>query len=49
MKYCINGEKKGEFNVGQMLPEENKMQLQITPYGWYTNHSMEIDYIEVTQ
>lgn len=50
MELFINGEKQIELNVGQMPPlDENKMQLQITPYGWYTNHSMEIDYIEITQ
>lgn len=50
MEYFIDGEKKGEFNVGQMPPlDENKMQLQITPYGWWTNHSMEIDYINISQ
>jgi DNA-binding winged helix-turn-helix (wHTH) protein len=50
MEYFIDGEEKIEFNVGQLPPlDENKMQLQITPYGWYTNHSMEIDYISVMQ
>jgi DNA-binding winged helix-turn-helix (wHTH) protein len=50
MEYFIDGVKKSEYNVGTMPPMENpQMRLYISPTGWWTNHSIEIDYIEITQ
>lgn len=50
MQYFIDGEKKSEYNVGTMPQMENpQMRLYISPAGWWTNHSIEIDYIEITQ
>ncbi len=50
IEYFIDNEKKGEFIVGEMSKfDEYKMQLLIEPYGWYTGHSMEIDWIKITQ
>ena len=51
MSFFINGELKDEMNVGDLLKvlEENKLRLDINPSGWWVNHSIEIDYIEITQ
>ena len=50
MQYFIDGEKKSEYNVGTMPEMKNpQMRLYISPDGWWTNHSIEIDYIEITQ
>jgi DNA-binding winged helix-turn-helix (wHTH) protein len=51
MDYFINDELKGSFNVGELPPDlqENKLRLIINPWGWWLYHSIEIDYIEVTQ
>lgn len=49
MKYFVDGEKKGEFNVGKLRAKDNQIRFEITPWGWWVNHSMEIDYIKVTQ
>jgi DNA-binding winged helix-turn-helix (wHTH) protein len=50
IEYFIDNEKKGEFIIGEMSKlKEYKMQLLIEPYGWYTGHSMEIDWIKITQ
>lgn len=51
MSYFINDELKGKFNVGDLIKEmdEDKLRIEIAPWGWWTNHSIELDYIEVTQ
>lgn len=49
MIYFVDGEKKGEFNVGLLKAKDNQIRFEITPWGWWVNHSMEIDYIKVTQ
>lgn len=49
MIYFEDGEKKGEFNVSKLNAKDNQIRLYIMPWGWWVNHSMEIDYIEVTQ
>jgi hypothetical protein len=47
--YVVNGEKKGEFNVGALNAKDNEIRLLILPWGWWLNHSMEIDYVRVSQ
>lgn len=49
MTYFVDGEKRGEFNVGQLKAKDNQIRFEITPWGWWVNHSIEIDYIKVTQ
>jgi DNA-binding winged helix-turn-helix (wHTH) protein len=51
LKYYINDELRCEFNIGKLPDDinENKLQFYISPWGWFVNHSMEIDYIRVTQ
>lgn len=51
MSCFINEELKDVMNVGDLLKvmEENKLRLDIYPAGWWVNHSIEIDYIEITQ
>jgi DNA-binding winged helix-turn-helix (wHTH) protein len=49
MTYFINGEKKGEFNVGKLQAKDNQIRFEIIPWGWWVNHSIEIDYIKVRQ
>jgi DNA-binding winged helix-turn-helix (wHTH) protein len=51
MSYFVNGELKKDFNVGQFQTDlpENQLRLEIMPEGWWLYHSIEIDYIEITQ
>jgi DNA-binding winged helix-turn-helix (wHTH) protein len=51
MSYLINDELKQKFNVGRFSTDlaENKLRLEIYPEGWWLYHSIEIDYISVTQ
>lgn len=51
MSYFINDELKDVINVGDLsnIMEENKLRLDINPSGWWVNHSIELDYIEITQ
>lgn len=49
MTYFINDEKKGEFNAGVLRAKDNQIRLFINPWGWWVNHSMEIDEIEISQ
>lgn len=49
MIYFVDGEKKGEFSVGKLQAKDNQIRFEIIPWGWWVNHSMEIDYIRVTQ
>lgn len=49
MVYFIDGEKRGEFVVGKLRAEGNQIRFEIMPWGWWVNHSMEFDYIRVTQ
>lgn len=50
IEYFIDSEIRAEFNCGKIPPlNDYQMQLYMTPWGWYTNHSMEIDHITVTQ
>jgi len=51
IEYFINDEKKTEYNVGKLREDRigNQLRFWINPSGWYLHHSMEIDYIEVTQ
>lgn len=51
MSYFINDDLKDVINVGDLLKvmEENKLRLEINPSGWWVNHSIEIDYIEISQ
>lgn len=50
MQYYINEEKASDFNVDPMPQIGNpQMRVFICPAGWWTNHSIELDYIEITQ
>lgn len=51
MSYFINDTLKEVFNIGDLVKEmdEDKLRIEIAPWGWWTNHSIELDYIEVTQ
>jgi len=49
MTYFINGEKSGEFVANKFQGKDNQIRFEIMPWGWWVNHSMEIDYIRVTQ
>jgi DNA-binding winged helix-turn-helix (wHTH) protein len=49
MMYFIDGEKKGEFILGKLQAKDNQIRFEIMPWGWWVNHSIEIDYIKVTQ
>jgi len=49
MTYFINGEKKGQFDVGKLQAKDNEIRFEIIPWGWWVNHSIEIDYIKVRQ
>jgi hypothetical protein len=49
MIYFVDGEKKGEFNVGPLHAKDNQIRFEIMPWGWWVNHSIEIDYIRVRQ
>ncbi|HEY6230940.1 MAG TPA: winged helix-turn-helix domain-containing protein [Pyrinomonadaceae bacterium] len=49
MTYFINGEKKGQFDVGRLQAKDNEIRFEIIPWGWWVNHSIEIDYIKVRQ
>ncbi len=51
MTFSINDELKQKFNVGRFSTDlpENKLRLEINPEGWWLYHSIEIDYIQVTQ
>ncbi len=51
MKFFINNEQRQEFNVGKFSTDlpENKLRLEINPAGWWLNHSIEVDYVEVSQ
>jgi DNA-binding winged helix-turn-helix (wHTH) protein len=49
MTYFINGEKKGQFDVGKLQAKDDEIRFEIIPWGWWVNHSIEIDYIKVKQ
>jgi DNA-binding winged helix-turn-helix (wHTH) protein len=49
MTYFINGEKKGQFDVGKLQAKDNEIRFEIIPWGWWVNHSIEMDYIRVRQ
>jgi len=49
MIYFVDGEKKAEFSFGRLQAKDNQIRFEIIPWGWWVNHSMEIDYIRVTQ
>lgn len=51
MTYFIDGQAKGEFDVGAFSTDlrENALRLEIIPSGWWLYHAIEIDYIYVTQ
>jgi len=49
MTYFVDGEKRGEFNVGRLQAKDGQIRFEIIPWGWWPNHSMEIDYIRVSQ
>ena len=49
MIYFVDGERKGLFNVGSLNAKDNQIRLQIMPWGWWVNHSIEVDYINVSQ
>jgi DNA-binding winged helix-turn-helix (wHTH) protein len=49
MAYFVDGEKRGEFNVGRLQAKDGQIRFEIIPWGWWPNHSMEIDYIRVSQ
>lgn len=49
MTYFINGEKSGEFVVSKFQGKDNELRFEIIPWGWWVNHTIEIDYIRVTQ
>lgn len=49
MSYFVNNQKRGEFNVGVLQAKDNQIRFEINPWGWWVNHSMEIDYIKVSQ
>lgn len=49
MTFFINGEKRSEFVVGKFQGKDNQLRFEIMPWGWWVNHSMEIEYIRVTQ
>ncbi len=51
MRLFINDELRQEFNVGKCSTDlpEHKLRLEINPEGWWLYHSIEIDYIQVTQ
>lgn len=51
ISYYINEELKETFNSGDLLKniDEYKLRIYISPEGWWLNHSIDIDYIEVTQ
>ena len=49
MTFFINGEKRSEFVVGKLQGKDNQLRFEIMPWGWWVNHSMEIEYIRVTQ
>lgn len=49
MTYFINGEKKGQFDVGKLQAKDNEIRFEIIPWGWWVNHSIEMDYIKVRQ
>jgi DNA-binding winged helix-turn-helix (wHTH) protein len=49
MTYFVDGEKKGEFTVDKLQAKDNQIRFEIVPWGWWVNHSIEMDYIKVTQ
>lgn len=51
MSYIIDGNLEEVFNVGNLLKEmdEDKLRIEIDPAGWWLHHSIEIDYVEITQ
>jgi DNA-binding winged helix-turn-helix (wHTH) protein len=49
LMYFVDGEKKGEFSVSKLQAKDNQLRFEIIPWGWWVNHSIEVDYIKVTQ
>lgn len=51
MSYIVGGNLEEVFNVGDLLKEmdEDKLRVEIDPAGWWLHHSIEVDYIEITQ
>jgi DNA-binding winged helix-turn-helix (wHTH) protein len=49
MMFFIDGEKRGEFVTSRLRAKDNQIMFEIMPWGWWVNHSMEFDYIRVTQ
>lgn len=49
MTYFIDGVKRGEFAANKLRAKDNEIRFEIVPWGWWVNHTLEIDYIRVTQ
>ncbi len=51
MSYFVNDKLKEVFGMGDILNvmDEDMLRIEVFPTGWWTNHSIEIDYIEVRQ
>ncbi len=51
MSYFINDELKDTFIAGDLYKNlrNNQIRLEICPSGWWVNHTIELDYIEVLQ
>lgn len=50
LSLTVNGEQKSRFTITEnQLLEAESVYLTIFPVGWWLHHSIEIDYIEVSQ
>ena len=51
MSYFINDELKDTFIAGDLYKNlrNNQIRLEISPSGWWVNHTIELDYVEILQ
>jgi hypothetical protein len=48
-RYSIDGRERLAYNVGPLPPNASAITLTFFPWGWYTGHSEEMDWVRVEQ
>ncbi|HTG36522.1 MAG TPA: serine/threonine-protein kinase [Thermoanaerobaculia bacterium] len=49
VRYSIDGTERLAYNVGPLPPNASTLTLTFFPWGWYTGHSQEMDWVRVEQ
>jgi hypothetical protein len=49
VRYSIDGKERLAYNVGPLPANASSITLTFFPWGWYTGHSQEMDWVRVEQ